>query len=120
MGESNMFEGNVLGGSADDIEIDTPFGRLAVPGTAEAGTRLSLCIRPEQILATVGEDRGLVALGELQVEEVSFFGTHHRCLGHHLESNASIIIRLPQDRVVRVGEKLHLAVKREDIVLLRH
>jgi len=118
MGESNMFEGTVLGGSAEGIEVDTPFGRLAVAGTAEAGNRLSLCIRPEQILAAVDEDRGLVPLGEMRVEEVSFFGTHHRCLGRHLESSMSIIIRLPQNRAVKVGEKLHLAVKREDIVML--
>jgi len=118
MGESNIFEGTVTGNSAEGIEVDTLFGRLVVDGKAETGTRLSLCIRPEQILATGSEARGLVPLGALEVQEVSFFGTHHRCLGRHLESNASIIVRLPQDRTVKVGEKLQLAVKREDIVLL--
>jgi spermidine/putrescine transport system ATP-binding protein len=119
MGESNMFEGTVLGGSAEGIEVDTAFGRLAVAGTAETGSRLSLCIRPEQILAAGGDGCSLMPLGVMQVEEVSFFGTHHRCLGRHLKSNMSVITRLPQDRAVKVGEKLHLAVKREDIVMLR-
>ena len=119
MGESNMFEGTVSGRSGEGIEVDTPFGRLEVAGAAETGAKVNLCIRPEQILAVDGKTHGHVALGVLQVEEVSFFGTHHRCLGHHLKSNLTMIIRLPQNRAVGAGEKLNLAVKPEDIVMLR-
>jgi spermidine/putrescine transport system ATP-binding protein len=119
MGESNMFEGTVSGRSDEGIEVDTPFGRLAVAGAAETGAKVNLCIRPEQISAADGETHGHVPLGVLQVEEVSFFGTHHRCLGRHLSSNLPMIIRLPQNRAVGAGEKLNLAVKPEDIVMLK-
>jgi spermidine/putrescine transport system ATP-binding protein len=118
MGESNMFEGTVSGRSGEVIEVDTPLGRLEVAGTAEMGARVNLCIRPEQILAADGETHGQVPLGVLQVEEVSFFGTHHRCLGRHLRSNLPMIIRRPQTHQPRVGEKLTISVLRGDIVLL--
>jgi spermidine/putrescine transport system ATP-binding protein len=119
MGESNLFEGTVAGRSGENIEVDTAIGRLAVAGAAEAGARVNLCIRPEQIIAADDEIQGDVPLGVMQVEEVSFFGTHHRCLGRHVASNLPLIIRLPQNRAVRTGENLSLAVKPEDIVILR-
>jgi spermidine/putrescine transport system ATP-binding protein len=118
MGESNMIEGTVARSSAESIEIDTAFGRLKVTGTALPRARVHLSIRPEQIIAADGDTHGQVPLGVLQVEEVSFFGTHHRCLGRHVKSNLSMIIRLPQHQAVGLGEELNLYVQREDIVLL--
>ena len=117
MGESNIFEGTVAGRSAESIEVETDFGRLEVGGAAEPGSRVNLSIRPEQIIAG-GDPRGRVPLGILQVEEVSFFGTHHRCVGRHVKSNLSVITRLPQNQSVSTGQELTLSVKREDIVLL--
>jgi spermidine/putrescine transport system ATP-binding protein len=117
MGESNIFEGTVGGRSGEGIEVDTAFGRLEVGGVAETGSRVNLSIRPEQISAG-GDARGQVPLGILQVEEVSFFGTHHRCVGRHAESNLSVVIRLPQQQSVGIGESLNISVEREDIVLL--
>jgi len=117
MGESNMFEGTVAGRSGESIEVDTVFGRLRVAGAAEPGAKVDLSIRPEQIIAA-GDPRGRVPLGVLQVEEVSFFGTHHRCLGRHVKSNLPMIVRLPQNQAVGIGEELNLSVQRDDIVLL--
>lgn len=119
MGESNLFEGTVSGRSGENIEVDTAFGRLAVAGTAEKGARVNLCIRPEQIIAGEDGPQGQVPIGAMQVSEVSFFGTHHRCLGRHVKSNLPLTIRLPQNRAASAGEKLDLAVKPEDIVMLR-
>ena len=118
MGESNMFEGTVAGRSGENIAVDTAFGRLKVTGAAEPGAKVNLSIRPEQIIAADGDDHGQVPLGMVQVEEVSFFGTHHRCLGRHVKSNLSMIIRLPQHLALGIGHDLNLSVKREDIVLL--
>ena len=118
MGESNMFEGTVAGRSGEIIEVDTAFGRFNVTGAAEPGAKVNLSIRPEQIIAADGATHGQVPLGVVQVEEVSFYGTHHRCLGRHVKSNHPMIIRLPQHRAVGIGEELSLSVKREDIVLL--
>ncbi len=118
MGESNMFEGTVAGRSGESIEVDTAFGRLKVTGAAEPGARVNLSIRPEQIIAADGDTHGQVPLGILQVEEVSFFGTHHRCLGRHVKSNLPMIIRLPQHQAIGIGANLNLCVQRKDIVLL--
>ena len=118
MGEINMFEGTVAGRSGESTEVDTAFGRLKVTGAAEPGARVNLSIRPEQIIAADGETHGQVPLGVLQVEEVSFFGTHHRCLGRHVKSNLPMIIRLPQHQAVGIGEDLNLSVQPQDIVLL--
>ena len=100
------------------MAVDTAFGRLKVTGAAELGARVNLSIRPEQIIAADGEIQGQVPLGVLQVEEVSFFGTHHRCLGRHVQSNLPMIIRLPQHQAVGIGQDLNLSVQREDVVLL--
>jgi len=118
MGESNMFEGTVAGRSGETIEVETAFGRLQVSGAAEPGARVNLSIRPEQIIAAGGDTRGPVPLGVLQVAEVSFFGTHHRCLGRHVNSNHPMIIRLPQHQAAKPGDKLNMSVQQEDIVLL--
>ena len=118
MGESNIFEGTVAARSGDRMAVETAFGRLKVTGAAEIGARVNLSIRPEQIIAGDGEIQGQVPLGVLQVEEVSFFGTHHRCLGRHVKSNLPMIIRLPQHQAVGIGQDLNLCVQREDIVLL--
>jgi spermidine/putrescine transport system ATP-binding protein len=118
MGESNMFEGTVAGRSGESIVVDTAFGRLKATGAAEPGARVSLSIRPEQIMAADGDTPGQAPLGVLQVDEVSFFGTHQRCLGRHVKSNHPMIVRLPQHQAVGIGQDLNLSVQQEDIVLL--
>ena len=118
MGESNMFEGTVAGRSGESIVVDTAFGRLKATGTAEPGARVSLSIRPEQIMAADGDTPGQAPLGVLQVDEVSFFGTHQRCLGRHVKSNHPMIVRLPQHQAVGIGQDLNLSVQQEDIVLM--
>ena len=118
MGESNMFEGKVVERTGEQIDVETVFGRLQVSGAAEISASVQLSIRPEQIKAKEGGTQQLVALGKLHVEEVSFFGTHHRCQGRHVKSNQPLIIRLPQNQPARPGDELSIAVQRDDIVLL--
>jgi spermidine/putrescine transport system ATP-binding protein len=118
MGETNMFEGSVTAKAGDRIEIETALGRLSVPGEVEAGAKVNLSIRPEQIAVGKNNSAQRLRLGKLKVNEVSFFGTHHRCRGRHLESNLPIIIRLPQNQTVQSGEELTISAAPEDIVLL--
>jgi spermidine/putrescine transport system ATP-binding protein len=118
MGESNMFVGKVIERVGDRIGVETEFGRLPVSGISEPGAEVHLSIRPEQIIAKKGSSRDLIALGSLKVEEVSFFGTHHRCQGRHVNSNHPLIIHLPQNEPAQVGDKLTIAVEQNDIVLL--
>ena len=118
MGESNMFEGVVNGQAGDIVEVITELGRIDVTGTAEKGTAAHLSIRPEQIFVSDTKGDDIVSLGELLVEEVSFFGTHHRCQGRHVKSGMSLTVRLAQDQRVQDGEVLPLSVVRDDIVFL--
>jgi len=119
MGESNMFEGRVFGRSGDQVEVETIFGRLKITGDAKPGEPVHLSIRPEQIKAEAVGTQQLAALGKLRIDEVSFFGTHHRCRGRLVNSDQSLIIRLPQNQPAKAGQELSIAVPREDIVLLK-
>ena len=118
MGETNMLVGRVTGKAGERIEIETAVGRFTIPGEVEVGTKVDLSIRPEQI--AVGENNSAqhLELGKLKVNEVSFFGTHHRCQGRHLESNLPMIVRLPQHQTVQTGETLTISASPEDTVLL--
>jgi spermidine/putrescine transport system ATP-binding protein len=118
MGESNMFEGQVTKCTADEIVVETALGSFRIPGTARSGTSVMLSIRPEQIRAQHDENSRFVELGRLIVEEVAFFGTHHRCLGRHARSNLPLIVRLPQNHPVQTGEELAISVLENDIVCL--
>ena len=118
MGETNMIEGSVTGKVGDSLEVDTVVGRFSIPGKAEKGARINLSIRPEQI--AVGEKNSArhLKIGRLKVDEVSFFGTHHRCQGRHQASDIPIIVRLPQNQPVQAGDELTISAALEDIVLL--
>jgi ABC-type Fe3+/spermidine/putrescine transport system ATPase subunit len=119
MGESNVFQGSVRRKkTGDQVDVDTVFGRRQIAGDAAAGETVVISIRPEQIHADTKHTRLDIALGEVEVEEVSFFGTHHRCRGRHAKSGQSLIIRLPQHQAAQVGEILSVSVARVDIVLL--
>ena len=118
MGESNIFKGAVIAKTGDQVDIETVFGRLRVAGSAAAGASVDISIRPEQINAEAGTTGREIDLGEITVEEVSFFGTHHRCRARHTNSDLPLVIRLPQNRPARAGETLTISVAREDVVLL--
>jgi spermidine/putrescine transport system ATP-binding protein len=118
MGESNMFEGKVAACTPNEIEVETALGRLRIPGSAQPGASVQLSIRPEQIMVQEGNDERHVSLGKLIVDEVSFFGTYHRCQGRHAKSDLPMVIRLPQNHPIRADEELTLSVLRNDIVLL--
>ena len=120
MGESNMFEGRVTGRSGSQIEVETALGILVVPGEAEKGRTVHLSIRPEQIAAGEDNPEGHLPLGKLRVQGVSFFGTHHRCVGRHVDTDLPMTVRLQQNRSAQPGDELTISVARDDIVLLTH
>jgi ABC-type sugar transport system ATPase subunit len=93
-------------------------GRLTIPGKVEAGTKVNLSIRPEQIVVGEINSTHQLQLGKLIVDEVSFFGTHHRCQGRLLKSNLPMIIRLPQHQPAKTGDELTISTAIEDVVLL--
>ncbi len=118
MGESNIIKGTVIERNGSQIEVDTVIGRFKIVGDAAVGATVDISIRPEQISADAGNSRYQIPLGEVFAEDVSFFGTHHRCRARHTASGQSLVIRLPQHQPVRINDKLSISVSREDIVLL--
>jgi ABC-type Fe3+/spermidine/putrescine transport system ATPase subunit len=118
MGESNIFEGHVVSRSGNQIDVETTVGRHRILGDAQPGAKVHLSVRPEQIAVGERDLKQNLALGELEVQKVAFFGTHHHCQGRHLQSDLPVTIRLPQNQSVQVGEELTLSVAPDDIVLL--
>ena len=118
MGESNMIEGRVIKRKGDEIEIESAIGRLSIPGNAKTGANVHISIRPEQIIVGKSDLKQYLTLGKLEVQKISFFGTHHHCQGKHVKSNLPMTIRLPQNQAAQVGEELTISVARNDCVLL--
>ena len=119
MGESNIFDGKVVKSIGDTTEVATNMGPILVPGTAPPEAKVQLSIRPEQIILQQGDNHQQTPLGKLIVDEISFFGTHQRCLGRHKNSNTPLIIRLPQKQPLAPGDIRPISVRHDDIVLLR-
>ena len=68
----------------------------------------------------MSRSKGLLEFGEMSVEEVGFFGTHHIVHGRSAKDpNLAIITHLPQDQAVRVGERLRLAIDPKRVVVLQ-
>jgi len=119
MGETNILEGRAREGAGGRIVVETPFGALEVAGEAPAGATVHLSIRPEQIAAgPPGADS--VVLGDLEIVERSFHGTHLKALARPADGAAPALrLHLPQTDAVRPGARLTLSVRRADIVLLQ-
>ena len=118
MGETNILEGEVVGKYSGVNDIETAVGRLTIPGVIDAGTKVKLSIRPEQILEDEGTSNNRLRIGRLKIREVSFFGTHRRCQGDLLDSGLSVTIRLMQNQAVKPGDEVTISAAREDIVVL--
>ncbi len=118
MGESNLFAGKVVEARAGHFTVECAAGRLALAGEAPSGVEVHVAMRPEQVFTRDSDGKDRVSLGRFVVREVTFFGTHHRCVGEHAESGLPLTVRLPQHRGARAGEVLPIFVKREDLVVL--
>jgi spermidine/putrescine transport system ATP-binding protein len=118
MGESNIIEGRVIAELKGKVEVETALGRLVVPGKADRGAIIHLSLRPEQIAAKQAGNERYLGLGEVIAQEVSFFGTHQRCAGRHVESEIIFTIHLPQNQTLKLGEKIDLTIALNDIALL--
>ncbi len=116
MGDNNLFEGTVRKSGDGRVEVETARGMLPAAGDAEPGARVALSLRPEHLHAEAGENR--IALGEVEVVEAGFFGTHHQCLAILPGQDEPLRVRLEQKRTVRRGERLELYVDPVDLVLL--
>ena len=116
MGDSNLLEGTVAQASGDGVAVDTAHGRFVVAGAAEPGARVALSIRPEHL--HVEPAGGRVPLGEAEILEGGFFGTHHQCTARLAGLDQPLRVRLAQKHIAHPGEILAIHVDPADLVLL--
>jgi spermidine/putrescine transport system ATP-binding protein len=58
MGESTLIAGTVVEGDAAGVTVETAPGRLRVAGSAAAGSKVTLAVRPEHVVLGVADGRG--------------------------------------------------------------
>lgn len=122
MGEANFLPAKVRGLSANEAEVETALGRVALPASAfvsgmpAAGRDVTLCIRPEHF-RSASAAVPTVSLGRGRITGSAFFGTHHRC--HVAADGTALTAHLPQTEEPEVGAELDLRLKADSIVVLQ-
>jgi spermidine/putrescine transport system ATP-binding protein len=122
MGEVNLLPAKICGTAANEAEVETVLGRVALPASAfvfgfpVAGRDVTLCIRPEHF-RSANAASPTVSLGRGRITGSAFFGTHHRC--HVAADGLALTAHLPQTETPEVGAELDLRLKADSIVVLQ-
>ncbi len=116
MGESNLIEGSVAAVDGKNVSVETPMGTFSVAGNAQVGEFVALSVRPEHI--STDSSAGRMALGDAEILEAGFFGTHHQCSARLVGHDDVFKVRLPQKSMPQTGETIALTVDPADLVLL--
>jgi len=117
MGESTLIPGKVVSDAAGSVTVETALGRFDVAGQATPGAAVTLALRPENVRADVAS--GTVPLGEVTVEDVVFQGSFRRVLARPLGApDLALLARLPLAQAVASGDRIALACRPSDLVLL--
>lgn len=117
MGAGNFLDGIVAAFAQGGLQIDTAIGALAIPcaNIRPIGQPLVLLLRPEHFAPSVAH---CADLGEMEITDIAFAGTHLAVRGRHLGNAAfTPLIHLPQDAGVAVGGRLRLAIDPAKIVI---
>jgi spermidine/putrescine transport system ATP-binding protein len=141
MGDSNILSGRVASAGGGTLRVDTPIGQMALAGHAEPGSNVHISIRPEKIRVgpastdraandrpandrpanESGRDGETVLLGEGDVTELVFQGTHRRCrLRAGPDGGTELLARVPLDLDLAIGSRAKLETRIGDLVLLRN
>jgi spermidine/putrescine transport system ATP-binding protein len=116
MGESTLIDGTIANVERGDVLVETPLGHFALKGAGEAGQKVTIAIRPENMLLTGG--RGLVALGRAGVKEIVFQGSFKRVEAQWEGTGRSATIKAPSSTAVQAGDALELFCRAEDMIVL--
>ena len=118
MGENNLVDGRVKASKGGKVTIESKWGSLELSGEAGPGEKVYLSIRPEHIRVDAVASADFIPLGEIAIEEVTFFGTHQRCTGNHVSSGMQIVVRLPQNQSIATGQRYPISVGTQEIVIM--
>jgi spermidine/putrescine transport system ATP-binding protein len=119
MGESNILTGEVVQAISGIACVTTRVGTLTVPAQAAVGDKVTLSIRPEQLLIGGGGD-GCLAIGRGRISETSFQGTHLRAhVAMETGGNNELLLRAPATEQLTVGSDVELSVRPADLVMLK-
>jgi spermidine/putrescine transport system ATP-binding protein len=117
MGDSTLLEGTVVQVRPEEVEVQTRFGRLVVPGRAASGAAVWLAVRPEHLSLGVIQDA--FQLGEVEVEEVVFQGSFKRILATSRTDPAiEFIAKLPANATALPGDTVPVSCRAKDVILL--
>jgi spermidine/putrescine transport system ATP-binding protein len=120
MGDSNILTGSVIDRDASSVKVETALGTIPISGQCDTGATVHLSIRPEHIHIGADCGNGFLSLGGARLTEVVFQGAHRRCNARAgMEDEIELMLRLPPDQQVRAGERVPIAVRCADLVLLR-
>ena len=114
MGESNIIDGRIAEVRGGEIKVATALGDIVVPGSGALGDNVHLALRPEQLLLDAPVDG--FGLGEAEITEISFQGTHQRCRCRI--AGQEFILRAPVTIGLGSGNRVHLFARKSDVVLL--
>jgi spermidine/putrescine transport system ATP-binding protein len=124
MGEINLLGGTVEAADGESVTVATPLGRFALPASSfgalspVAGLALKLGIRPEHIRPDL-DPKDALDLGQAEIADESFFGTHHRCrLALRADQSRVFTAHLPQAAGIAVGDQVPLRVAPASVVVL--
>lgn len=119
MGDTNVVKGTIASVSNGTAIIETPFGNVAANGTGKKGAKVHLSIRPECIHVGNGSGETCAPLGNAQLDEFVFQGTHMRCQAKMKTSGEEkLTLRLPTDHELAEKSQVSLWVQSKDVMLI--
>ena len=117
MGESNIVEARVMEADEGAVRLETQLGEIVVQGENPGGPQVHLSIRPEHVRFEA--DEGTVSLGRATLREMTFQGAHRRCRATStLHDKFDLVMHMPVDREIQMGETIEVFARRQHIVLL--
>ena len=115
MGESNILPAKVTGRSQGGMKLSTSIAGFEVPGDTEHDD-VHVSLRPEHLKVDASDN--CTPLGQAVITEMLFQGAHRRCRATSVGSNEPLLLRLPVEKAVEIGQTFDLYVRRDDIVVL--
>ena len=119
MGESAVLDGRVAAHDAGTLELETPIGRLSLPGDAAPGAEVSIAIRPESLrIGTPRPDD--VSFGHGTVRDIVFQGSYKRVIiASQTDPAISFTARVSLGQGLAAGERVHLSCRPGHIIVLK-